>query len=136
MTQASPDMIAPDAELIEQLARDTVANLPEQFRTSASQILLYVEDFAPADMLDAVGVDDAFELTGLYDGTPLTQRSASDPPQSPDRIFLFRRAILDEWVDRGDVSLAELVSHVMIHELAHHFGWDDDDIATIDRWWE
>lgn len=136
MTQIQPEMIAPDAELIEQLARDTVANLPIHFRASAAHILVYVEDFAPMDMLEVMGIDDPYELTGLYDGTPVTQRSASDPPQSPDRIFLFRRPILDEWIERGDVSLAELVSHVMVHELAHHFGWSDDDIAAIDPWWE
>lgn len=136
MTRPTPEIIAPDAELIEQLARDTIANLPDPFRASALHIILYVEEFATTELLDAMGIDDPFELTGLYDGTPLTRRSASDPPQSPDRIFLFRRPILDEWVDRGDVSLAELVSHVMIHELAHHFGWSDDDIAAIDPWWE
>ena len=136
MTQASPDMIAPDADVIEKLARDAVANLPDEFRASATHILVYVEDFASIEMLEVMGIDDPFELTGLYDGTPLTQRSASDPPQSPDRIFLFRRSILDEWIERGDVSLAELVTHVMIHELAHHFGWSDDDIAAVDPWWE
>ena len=136
MTGTLPDMHAPDAGLIEQLARNTVANLPDLFRATAAQILIYVEDFASIDLLDVMGIDDPYELTGLYDGTPLTQRSVADPPQSPDRIFLFRRPILDEWVDRGDVSLTELVTHVMIHELAHHFGWSDDDIARIDPWWE
>ncbi len=136
MTRPAPDIIAPDADLIEALARDTVANLPDHFRASATQILVFVEEFASTDLLDVMGIDDPFELTGVYDGTPLTQRSATEPPQSPDRILLFRRPILDEWIDRGDVSLAELVSHVMIHELAHHFGWSDDDIAAVDRWWE
>ena len=136
MTQSDPQMIAPDADLIERLARDAVANLPAPFRASATQILIFVEDFATMELLDVVGIDDPFELTGLYDGTPLTERSASDPPRSPDRIWLFRRPILEEWIDRGDVSLAELVTHVMVHELAHHFGWSDDEIATIDRWWE
>ena len=136
MTEAAPDMIAPDALLIEQMARDTVANLPEAFRASASHIHLLIEDFPAQDLLDALGIDDPFELTGLYDGTPLTERNLSDPPRSPDRIWLFRRPILDEWIDRGDVSIGELVAHVMIHELAHHFGWSDEDIARIDPWWE
>ena len=136
MTQTAPDAIAPDAALFENLARDTVANLPDHFRASAMHILVYIEDFASIELLDVMGIDDPYELTGLYDGTPLTERSASDPPQQPDRIFLFRRPILDEWIERGDVSLAELVTHVMIHELAHHFGWSDADIATIDPWWE
>ena len=75
-------------------------------------------------------------MTGLYDGTPLTEKSVSDQPLQPDLIWLFRRPILDEWVERGNVTLQELVAHVLIHELAHHFGWSDAEIAAIDRWWE
>jgi predicted Zn-dependent protease with MMP-like domain len=136
MTRPAPEIIAPDAELIEQLARDTVANLPAQFRASATHILVLVEEFPSLDLMEVMGIDDPYYLTGVYDGTPLTERNASDPPRHPDRIWLFRRPILDEWIDRGDVSLAELVAHVMVHELAHHFGWSDDDIAAIDPWWE
>ena len=98
--------------------------------------MLRVEDLASAQILDEMGIADPFELTGLYDGIPLTQKSVTDPAPAPDVIWLFRRAILDEWIDRGDVTLEALVAHVMVHELAHHFGWSDDDIAAIDRWWE
>lgn len=136
MTQALPEMIAPDLALIEQLAHETVSTLPAPWRGPASHVILRIEDFAPQDILDAMGIADPFELTGLYEGTPLTERSVMDQPQGPDVIWLFRRAILDEWIARGDVSLAELVTHVMVHELAHHFGWSDDDIARIDPWWE
>jgi predicted Zn-dependent protease with MMP-like domain len=66
----------------------------------------------------------------------LTEKSVMDQPAQPDTIWLFRRPILDEWCDRGDVGLGDLVAHVLIHELAHHFGWSDDDIAAIDPWWE
>ncbi|HCY99029.1 MAG: neutral zinc metallopeptidase [Rhodobacterales bacterium RIFCSPHIGHO2_02_FULL_62_130] len=136
MTQASPDMIAPDTLLIEQLARDTIATLPEPFRAAATHIALRIADFASDDMLTVMGIEDPFELTGLYEGIPLTEKSVSDQPLQPDVIWLFRRPILEEWVDRGNVSLGELVTHVTIHELAHHFGWSDDDIASIDPWWE
>ncbi len=97
---------------------------------------LRVEEFAPDEMLDELGIEDAFELTGLYDGIPLTEKSVMDQPSQPDTIWLFRRPILDEWVGRGDVTLADLVAHVVVHELAHHFGWSDSEIARIDRWWE
>ena len=80
--------------------------------------------------------EDPFELTGLYDGVALTARGVDDLPGPPDTVWLFRRPILDEWIDRGDVALEALVAHVLVHELAHHFGWSDEDIATIDRWWE
>lgn len=127
---------APSLADIERLALDAAASLPEAFRAAATQIALRVEDFAPQDMLDAMDIEDPFELTGLYDGTPLTEKSVADQPQRPDTIWLFRRPILDEWIVRGDVMLAELVAHVMVHELAHHFGWSDEEIAAIDRWWE
>lgn len=136
MTQISPTAIAPDLALIEQLAHEAVIALPEPWRQAATQIRLRIEDFPPDDILEAMQIDDPFELTGLYDGTPLTEKSVMDQPIGPDVIWLFRRPILDEWLDRGNVSLAELVTHVMVHELAHHFGWSDDDIAAIDPWWE
>jgi predicted Zn-dependent protease with MMP-like domain len=136
MTQAHPEMIAPDALLIEQLARDTISALPAPFRAAATQIALRIADFASEDMLAVMGIEDPFELTGLYEGIPMTEKSVADQPTQPDVIWLFRRPILEEWVDRGDVSLGDLVTHVTIHELAHHFGWSDDDIATIDPWWE
>ena len=136
MTQMQPDAIAPDADLIRQLAEAAIAGLPEPFRAAAALVALRVEDFADPEILTALQIDDPHELTGLYDGVPLTEKSLTDQPLQPDQIFLFRRPILEEWVERGDVSLAELVAHVFIHELAHHVGWSDDDIAKIDPWWE
>ena len=99
-------------------------------------MLLRVEELAEDEMLDEMGIDDPFGLTGLYSGIPMTEKSVSFPQSEPDVIWLFRRAILDEWAERGNVSLGELVAHVTVHELAHHFGWSDEDIARIDRWWE
>ncbi|MDP4034301.1 MAG: metallopeptidase family protein [Pseudorhodobacter sp.] len=128
--------IAPDATLIELLAHGAVAALPEPYRAAASAIVLRIEDFPPDDILQAMDIESPFDLTGLYEGIPLTEKSVLDQPQQPDMIWLFRRAILDEWLERGDVGLGDLVTHVMVHELAHHFGWSDGDIARIDRWWE
>jgi len=136
MTRPSPAAIAPDLLMIEQLAREAVIALPEPFRAAATLVALRVEDFAPEGILEAMGVDSPYDLTGLYEGTPLTEQSVGDQPTQPDMIWLFRKPILDEWIERGDVSIAELVTHVMIHELAHHFGWSDDDIAAVDPWWE
>lgn len=127
---------APDAADIERMAQAAVEALPEAFRVHALTIALRVEDLATDAVLDDLGIDDPFGLTGLYEGIPLTEKSIADQPGQPDAIWLFRRAILDEWADRGDIPLSDLVAHVMVHELAHHFGWSDDDIASIDRWWE
>lgn len=136
MTRPAPEAIAPDLLMIEQLAREAVANLPEPYRAAATHVALRVEDFASEDVLEALNCDSPYDLTGLYEGIPLTKKSVADQPTHPDLIWLFRKPILDEWIERGDVSLAELVTHVMIHELAHHFGWSDDDIAAVDPWWE
>jgi predicted Zn-dependent protease with MMP-like domain len=127
---------APEQDDIERLARAAIAALPKVYREAAALVQLRIADFAPEDMLDALDLHDPFELTGLYDGIPLTEKSVMDQPDGPDAIWLFRRPILDEWADRGDIGLGDLVAHVLVHELAHHFGWSDDDIAAIDRWWE
>ncbi len=118
---------------------DSSPDMLRQARNRQSDVdwvLAGIEDFAPDEMLEAMDLNDPFELTGLYEGIPLPEKSVSDQPTHPDLIWLFRRAILDEWCDRGNVSLTELVTHVVIHELAHHFGWSDEDIAAIDPWWE
>lgn len=129
------EQTAPDAGEIERLAIAALEALPDAFRGPAAEVVLRVEEFADDALLDSVGLQDPFELTGLYDGVPMTQKSIADQPDRPDMIWLFRRPILDEWVARGDVSLAALVAHVVVHELAHHFGWSDADIAAIDEWW-
>jgi predicted Zn-dependent protease with MMP-like domain len=130
------DLYPPDLALIESLALAARAGLPHAFRDAAMQVALNVVDFAPDEMLEELDMNDPYELTGVYEGIPLTEKSVSDQPMRPDTIWLFRRPILEEWAERGDVGLKALVTHVYIHELAHHFGWSDDDIAAIDPWWE
>lgn len=129
------EMTAPDLGEIEDLARKTIEALPEIFLAPARSVAVRVVDLADADMLASLGIEDPFALTGLYDGVPLTEKSFADQVEQPDVIWLFRRAILDEWIARGDVGLEALVAHVTIHEMAHHFGWSDEDIASIDEWW-
>lgn len=130
------ELTAPELAHIEEIARHTLATIPAPFVGAAQSVVLRVEDLASEQMLKDLQIADPFELTGMYDGIPLTEKSVFDQVMQPDTIWLFRRAILDEWCARGDVSLRELVAHVTVHELAHHFGWSDDDIAVIDRWWE
>lgn len=130
------EALAPSLAEIEALAEAARAALPEPFLSAAQGVAVQVEDMASEAMLDALGIEDPFELTGLYDGVPLTQKSLLEAVPRPDVIWLFRAAILDEWAARGDVTLGALVTHVYVHELAHHLGWSDDDIARIDRWWE
>lgn len=126
----------PDIDRFYEMAEAARRALPGRFATAARDVILQIVDWPPDDILDDLGIADPRDLTGLYDGVPLTEKSVDDQPYGPDVIWLFRAPILDEWQDRGDVSLERLVAHVYVHELAHHFGWSDDDIAVIDRWWE
>lgn len=128
------DTLPPDLDVIEGFARATIAALPDPFREIALGLAVNVMDFAPDDLLAEMEMDDPFELTGLYTGLPLTEKSVADQPDTVDAIWLFRRPILDEWVGRGDIALGDLVAHVTLHELAHHFGWSDDDIAAVAPW--
>jgi predicted Zn-dependent protease with MMP-like domain len=136
MTDDWTDALPPDLAAFEAIAHAALVALPAPFYAAARGVVLRVEDFAPDAMLEDLGMTDPFGLTGLYDGIPLTEKSVMDQPGGPDVIWLFRRAILDEWIARGDIGLADLIAHVVVHELAHHLGWSDADIARIDRWWE
>lgn len=134
MPTDAADLIAPSLADIDALARAAFARLPQRFRAHCPGLAIVVEDFADDDTLDALGIEDAFELTGLYDGVDLPSKGWTDGAGAPDRVVLYRRAILDEWADRGNVTLGDLVTHVLVHEIAHHFGLSDDDIAAIDDW--
>lgn len=127
MTEA----IAPSLDDFERLAQDAWTALPPSFRSLAGDVIFRIQDFADADMLAELEVEDPFELTGLYNGVDLTQQSIADAGRMAPMVFLFRRAILDEWIDRGDVSLADLISHVLVHEIGHHFGLSDDAMDAI-----
>jgi len=122
---------APDAALIERLAREALARIPEPFQSHLADVVLIVEDFADEETLAALRIEDPFDLSGLYHGRPVGDKSSMDSGALPDRIHLYRRAILDEWVETG-VPLAELVSHIVVHEVGHHFGLSDDDMHALE----
>lgn len=125
------DWIAPSLDDVETLARAAWEQLPAAFWGLCGEIIFRVEDFAAEEVLSELGLEDPFELTGLYQGVDLTQRSIADPAPQPAMVFLYRRAILDEWIDRGDVTLAELVAHVLVHEVGHHFGLSDEAMDAL-----
>lgn len=125
------DAPAPSLDDLDRYAREAWAELPQEFRALAGDVLIRVEDFADEETLSEMGIDDPFELTGLYSGVDLTQRSVMDPAPGQPMVFLYRRPILDEWIDRGDVGLRELVSHVLVHEIGHHFGLSDDHMDKL-----
>lgn len=122
---------APSAADIERLARAALARIPEPFAGHLADVVLIVEDFADEETLDAMGIEDPFDLSGLYHGRPVGEKSAFDSGALPDRIHLYRRAILDEWA-ATDVTLDELVHHIVVHEVGHHFGLSDDDMHALE----
>jgi len=121
----------PSADEIEAIARATLRALPEQFSESLGDVVLLVDDFADEETLEAMEIEDPFDLTGIYEGVPLTERSVQQSGTLPERIRLFRRPILDEWAG-GDDSLEHLVAHVLIHEVGHHFGLSDEDMHALE----
>ncbi len=125
------DHVAPTLDEIEDLARETVANLPPAFREAAQAVALRVADFASDDILEELEME-PFDLTGLYDGIPMTEKSNWDVPHGPDTVWLFRRPILDEWAE-GSEELEHLVTHVLIHEVGHHFGFSDEDMHALEE---
>lgn len=128
--------MAQNIDAFYRMAQAAIDRFPDPFRAAASGVLLRVADWPPQDILDEMQIDDPRDVTGLYDGIPMTEKSVADPAPFPDTVWLFREPILEEWRDRGDIGLEALVGHVTVHEFAHHFGWSDADIAVIDRWWE
>jgi len=124
--------LAPDAAEIEALADAALARLPEPFAAHLAGVVLLVEEFADAETLSLLGIEDPFELTGLYEGVPVGEKHSAPSGTLPDRIRLFRAPILDEWIARGDETLEHLVAHVVIHEVGHHFGLSDADIEALE----
>ena len=124
--------IPPSADEMEALARRAFEALPAPFSDHLKDVILLIEDFADDETLDAMEIEDPFDLTGIYEGIPLTERSVEHSGTMPDRIRLFRRPILDEWAGSED-TLEHLVAHVLIHEVGHHFGLSDEAMHALEE---
>ena len=123
---------APSLAEIEALAARALAALPRRFKRHLGPVVIRVEDFPDRETERAMGLDSPFDLLGLYRGVALPHKSVSDPLPHTDAIYLYRRPILDYWCDSGE-DLFELVRHVVIHEVGHHFGFSDEDMERIER---
>jgi predicted Zn-dependent protease with MMP-like domain len=123
---------APTLEDFVELATLALDTLPPAIKAAVGDVQIRVEEFADDETLDALEIADAFELTGVYEGVDLTRRSVFDPLSGPSSIRLFRRPILDEWCE-GEVGFGALVEHVLVHEIAHHFGFSDAGIDHVER---
>jgi predicted Zn-dependent protease with MMP-like domain len=124
--------LPPSPEEIEALARRTLLALPEPFASHLAGVVLHIDEFADDATLEAMGIEDPFDLTGLYEGIPVGEKSVELSGTMPDRIRLFRRPILDEWAE-GEDTLEHLVAHVLIHEAGHHFGLSDEAMHALEE---
>jgi predicted Zn-dependent protease with MMP-like domain len=122
----------PSLAEIEALATRALAALPRRFKRHLGPVVIRVEDFPDRETERAMGLDSPFDILGLYRGVALPHKSVSDPHPALDMIFLYRRPILDYWCEGGE-DLFELVRHVLIHEIGHHFGFSDADMERIEN---
>ena len=127
----SGQTLAPDAAAIERLAEAAIARLPAAFRAHLTDVVLRIDDFADDAVLEALGIEDPFELSGLYSGRSLDQASSWASGELPPMIHLYRRPLLDEWVETG-VALEDLITHVIVHEVGHHFGFSDAQMHGLE----
>jgi predicted Zn-dependent protease with MMP-like domain len=125
-------MRAPSLAELEVLATEAFARLPQQFRAMCEDLVIRVEDFPTDEVLDAMNAQTEFDLLGLFQGIGLPFRSESMPVQMPNMIWLYRRPILDYWAEH-DETLDALITHVLVHEIGHHFGLSDADMEAIER---
>lgn len=121
----------PSADDLATLAERALAELPPELRRHVAGVAILVEEAADDDTLAGLGLDSPWQLTGLYQGVPLGLRDATDVRHAPDTVLLFREAILLEWIEEGE-DLYALVRNVLVHEIAHHFGFSDADIERLE----
>ncbi len=125
-------MKPPSADDIAELAERALAAIPARLAEHVRGVGISVEEMPDDETLDDLGIESPWDLTGLYHGTPLTERSVSDIARPPDLIFLYRQPILMEWIETGE-DLYRLVRNVLVHEVAHHFGFSDAAIEALER---
>lgn len=115
----------------EVMAASAWERIEPEFREVCGDLIVRIEDFALDEVLDELGIDSPFDLMGLYQGLSLDKKSVLDAPRDPDMVFLYRRAILDYWTESGE-PLGEIITHVLVHEIGHHFGFSDADMEEIE----
>jgi predicted Zn-dependent protease with MMP-like domain len=132
MDKISSKMQAPSLDDLEVIARDAFAALPEHFRRLSGDIQVRVSEFPEESVLDDLGIESEFDILGLFQGVGMAHDAAvPQTGQMPNMIWLYRRPILDYWAEHEE-GLGTIVSHVLVHEIGHHFGLSDDDMEAIE----
>jgi len=122
---------APSLAAFESIADAAYRRLPERFRALTGDLLIRIEDFPTDEVLDSLDIASPFDLLGLYSGVDLARKSVMDVSALPDMVFLYRRPILDYWAEHEE-PLGHIVTHVLVHEIGHHFGLSDADMEHIE----
>jgi len=131
-SRAWRDQHSPSMEDMEMLALDAYAHLPEEFRTLTGEIVIQVAEFPEEEIMDDLSLETPFDLLGLFEGRGIAERWNPATGEGPNRVTLYRRAILDYWSENEE-TLGDIVTHVLIHEIGHHFGLSDDDMERIEE---
>ena len=127
------DREAPSLAEMEELATAAFARLPDAFRRLCADLVIRIEDFPTDEVLDTMGLESPFDLLGLFHGIGRAQEGANPQTgQMPNMVFLYRRPILDYWAEHED-TLGDIVTHVLVHEIGHHFGLSDDDMERVEE---
>jgi predicted Zn-dependent protease with MMP-like domain len=116
---------------MEAIATDAFRQLPDTFRALCEDVIIRVEDFPTADVVAEMKLESEFDILGLFQGVGLPFRSENAPMQMPNMVWLYRRPILDYWAEH-DEALGTIITHVLVHEIGHHFGLSDDDMEAIE----
>jgi predicted Zn-dependent protease with MMP-like domain len=131
-TRAWQDQLSPSIDEMELLALEAYAHLPEGFRQLTGEIVIQVSEFPTDEIMDDLALETPFDLLGLFEGRGIADRWNPHTGEGPNRITLYRRAILDYWAENEE-TLGDIVTHVLIHEIGHHFGLSDDDMERIEE---
>ena len=122
---------APSLAEFEVMAIEAFRRLPDEFRAMCADLVIKIDDFATDEVLDHLGAKSEFDVLGLFQGIGLPFRSESAPVHMPNMIWLYRRPILDYWSEH-DETLGTIITHVLVHEIGHHFGMSDADMEAIE----